>query len=37
MTKLYKRNEIAFALVWIAIYVIGTSAAEFVFDGDLNC
>ena len=28
MTKLYKRNEIAFALVWIAIYVIGTSAAE---------
>ena len=28
MTKLYKKNEIMFALVWIAIYVVGTSLAE---------
>ena len=28
MTKLYKKNEITFALVWIAIYVVGTSLAE---------
>ena len=28
MTKLYKKNELMFALVWIAIYVVGTSLAE---------
>lgn len=28
MKKLYQKNELAFALVWIAIYVAGTSLAE---------
>ena len=28
MKKLYEKNELTFALVWIAIYVIGTSLAE---------
>ena len=28
MNKLYQKNELAFALVWIAIYVAGTSLAE---------
>ena len=28
MTKLYKKNELTFALVWIAVYVVGTSLAE---------
>ncbi len=28
MKKLYEKNELTFALVWIAIYVVGTSAAE---------
>ena len=28
MKKLYEKNELAFALVWIAIYVAGTSLAE---------
>ena len=28
MTKLYRKNELMFALVWIAIYVVGTSLAE---------
>ena len=28
MKKLYERNELTFALVWIAIYVVGTSLAE---------
>ena len=28
MKKLYEKNELAFALVWIAIYVVGTSLAE---------
>ena len=28
MTKLYKKNELLFALVWIAVYVVGTSLAE---------
>ena len=28
MRKLYNKNELAFALVWIAVYVAGTSLAE---------
>ena len=28
MKKLYEKNELIFALVWIAIYVAGTSLAE---------
>ncbi len=28
MKKLYEKNELIFALVWIAIYVVGTSLAE---------
>ncbi len=28
MKKLYEKNELAFALVWIAVYVVGTSLAE---------
>ena len=28
MKKLYEKNELAFALVWIGIYVAGTSLAE---------
>ena len=28
MKKLYEKNELTFALVWIAIYVVGTSLAE---------
>ena len=28
MKKLYGKNELTFALVWIAIYVVGTSLAE---------
>ena len=28
MKKLYEKNELAFALVWIAVYVAGTSLAE---------
>ena len=28
MRKLYEKNELIFALVWIAIYVVGTSVAE---------
>lgn len=28
MKKLYAKNELAFALVWIAVYVAGTSLAE---------
>ena len=28
MKKLYGKNELTFALVWIAIYVAGTSLAE---------
>ena len=28
MKKLYEKNELTFALVWMAIYVIGTSLAE---------
>ena len=28
MKKLYEKNELTFALVWIGIYVIGTSLAE---------
>ena len=28
MTKLYRKNGLTFALVWIAIYVVGTSLAE---------
>lgn len=28
MTKLYRKNELWFALVWIIVYVVGTSAAD---------
>ena len=28
MKKLYEKNELIFSLIWIAIYVIGTSLAE---------
>ena len=28
MKKLYEKNELTFALVWIAVYVVGTSLAE---------
>jgi len=28
MTKLYRKSELGFALMWIAIYVIGTSLAD---------
>ena len=28
MKKLYDKNELTFALVWIAVYVVGTSLAE---------
>ncbi len=28
MRKLYENNELAFALIWIAVYVIGTGLAE---------
>ena len=28
MKKLYEKNELAFALVWIGIYVAGTTLAE---------
>ena len=28
MKKLYEKNELTFALIWIAIYVVGTSLAE---------
>ena len=28
MKKLYEKNELTFALVWIGIYVVGTSLAE---------
>ena len=28
MKKLYEKNELTFALVWIVIYVAGTSLAE---------
>jgi len=32
MKKLYEKNELAFALVWIAVYVAGTSLAEALGD-----
>lgn len=32
MKKLYEKNELTFALVWIAIYVAGTSLAEMLND-----
>ena len=28
MKKLYEKNELSFALLWIAVYVAGTSLAE---------
>ena len=30
MKKLYEKNELSFALVWIAIYVVGTCLAEML-------
>jgi len=30
MKKLYEKNELTFALVWIGIYVVGTSLAEML-------
>ena len=32
MRKLYEKNELAFALVWIGIYVVLLSAAENLSD-----
>lgn len=28
MNKLYRKNELAFALIWIGVYVVGTSVAD---------
>ena len=30
MKKLYEKNELSFALVWIAIYVVGTCLVEML-------
>ncbi len=32
MTKLYKKSELAFAILWIIVYVVGTSIAESISD-----
>ncbi len=32
MLKLYRKNELAFALVWIGVYVVGASAADALSD-----
>ena len=33
MNKLYQKNEIWFAVIWIIIYVVGTSFAENISEG----
>ena len=33
MNKLYQKSEIWFAVIWIIIYVVGTSFAENISEG----